>query len=296
MPAPQLRIRPDPEDGRPAWNPRPGTILVPGALAWSRLGVGHHREAWLCWSPAMWEPVVVKIVRPVWSRPRHTRALRREAQALRALCRPGLPRLLTDGTRSPVPHLITDYFNGPPLDEVLATSGPLPASDVAHLAVDLLAAIRYLHAAGWSHLDICPDNVVAVEHRARLVDFGAARPLGVRLRKGEHVGTEDYLAPELDPADGSAVTPAADVYGVGATLREALDPGTDADGVVREVVEALTATDPDRRPTPGAALAAIVRATGGRGSRAWPRWADRHLRPMPQRFRPAPGSLPEVAG
>lgn len=271
-----MRVRIDPEDGGPAWDPTPGSPLVPGLLAWRRLAVGHRRETWLCWSVPHWEGVLVKVVRPGWTPPTYTRALDREVAALRGVNHPAFPRLLADGTGDPLPHLVTDYFNGPALDEVLC-DGPLPATDVANLGVDLLAAVRYLHAAGLAHLDICPDNVATVQNRARLVDLGAARRLGCSLPAGEQFGTDGFLAPELAGWPGGPVTAALDLFSVGASLREALDPSTDPTGAVTAVVDRLTDADPGRRPSADAALAALVRSAGARRLRPWPRWADRHL-------------------
>jgi hypothetical protein len=103
----------------------PGAPLLPGHLAWDRIGVGYTRETWLCWSVELWSPVVVKVVRPGWSEPRSTRALHREAWALRDLRHPTFPRLLVDGTAAPVPHLVLEYLDGPALDEVVDDDGLL---------------------------------------------------------------------------------------------------------------------------------------------------------------------------
>ena len=168
----------DEEDGGPLWDPPRGTPLVPGHLAWTRLTVGHHCETWLCWSIDEWVPTLVKVVRPGWSRPRWTRALGREAAALRPLRHPAFPRLIADRTRADVPHLVLEYLDGPALDEALDDAGPVSGADAARLGVGLLAAVRSLHRSGSAHLDICPDNVLLVDRRVRLVDLGAARSLG----------------------------------------------------------------------------------------------------------------------
>ena len=83
----------------------------------------------------------------------------------------------------------------------------------------------------------------------RLVDLGAARPLGRLLRRGEQVGTDRFDAPELAAARGGPVTTAMDVFGIGATLQAALDPDD--------------------------------------GDRPWPRWADGGLHRDARRRRPA---------
>jgi serine/threonine protein kinase len=266
----------DPEDGGPVWAPARGTEIVPGQLAWAPLATGHHCQTWLCWSVELWVPTLVKLARPGWSRPRWTRALEREAGALRPLRHPAFPRLLADASRTDQPHLVLEYLDGPALDQALDAGGPLSGADTARLGVGLLAAVRSLHATGTAHLDICPDNVLLVDRRVRLVDLGAARPLGRLLRRGEEAGTDDFVAPELAAAAGGPVTAAMDVYGIGATLRAVVDPA-EAAGPLADLLDGLTAADPADRPTVDRALALMVRHAGHGADRPWPLWADGSL-------------------
>ena len=282
---PTMALGIDDEDGGAVWEPGRGDPLVPGQLAWGRLTVGHHCEVWLCWSLELWVPTLVKIVRPAWSRPRWTRALRREAAALRPVRHPAFPRLLSDGTRGEVPHLVLEHLDGPALDEVVDDDGTLSGPDAARLGVGLLSAVRSLHRTGRAHLDICPDNVLLVDRRVRLVYLGAARVLGRVLRRGEEVGTDDFVAPELAAALGGPVTPAMDVYGIGATLLAVVgtaDVGPSLHRLLRELV----APEPEARPTVDEALARLIRHTGTGAARSWPRWADAGLAPRARR-RPA---------
>jgi len=280
------RLDVDENDGGPVWDPPRGTPLVPGHLAWGRLTVGHHCETWLCWSMDLWVPTLVKVVRPGWTRPRWTRALAREAAALRPVRHPAFPRLLADRTRADVPHVVLEYLDGPALDEVLDDAGPLSGPDAARLGVGLLSAVRCLHRSGSVHLDICPDNVLVVDRRVRLVDLGAARPLGRVLRRGEQVGTDNFVAPEVAAASGGPVTAAMDVFGVGATVLAVLDP-TDDDARLRDLLGRLTATDAAARPSVDEALARLIRFTGRGAARPWPRWADGGLQRDSRRRPPA---------
>jgi serine/threonine protein kinase len=250
---------------------------LPGLIAWDRIVVGDRRETWRCWSVSLWEPVLVKVVRPGCDRRRATRALRREVRALRDLRHPLFPRLIVDGIRAPLPHLVMEYFEGPALDELVDDVGRLSPTDVACLGVDLLGALRHLHASGTAHLDICPDNVIYADKRGRLVDLGAARPLGAVVAPGEEFGSDGYIAPELGSWAGGPVTVAMDMYSLGATMRAVLDPDRDVDGAIRTVIDRLTDDDPGRRPPPDAALRLLVRHAGNRQTRPWPGWADRHL-------------------
>jgi eukaryotic-like serine/threonine-protein kinase len=92
----------------------------------------------------------------------------------------------------------------------------LPADDVAWLGIHLASALRYVHRHGLLHLDVKPANVVADGGRAKLIDLSLARAPG-RYRPG--LGTSGYLSPEQ--ARGEELGAAADVWGLGAVLREA---------------------------------------------------------------------------
>ena len=75
--------------------------------------------------------------------------------------------------------------------------------------------MRYVHAAGWLHLDLKPSNVIIDAGFAKLIDFSLARAPG-NHRAG--IGTRPYLAPEQ--AAGGELGAAADVWGLGSLLFE----------------------------------------------------------------------------
>ncbi|RMH38519.1 MAG: hypothetical protein D6689_19255 [Deltaproteobacteria bacterium] len=116
-------------------------------------------------------------------------------------------------------------------------------------AVDGLAA---LHAAGVVHRDIKPSNVLVTSAgRAVLVDFGLAHaPVGGRdpaTGRRQLIGTPGFMAPEQ--YRGGDVTPAADVYSLGATLYEALAGRPPFTGNAIAIADAIAAGPP---PPPSA--------------------------------------------
>ena len=102
---------------------------------------------------------------------------------------------------------------------------PLPADELARLAVGLARAVAGMHRRGIMHRDITPANVVVSGDIAPcLVDFALAAPLaelGPELTyHTEMVGTLAYLAPEATGRTGRAVDARADLYALGAVLYE----------------------------------------------------------------------------
>jgi len=77
----------------------------------------------------------------------------------------------------------------------------------------LLAALGHMHARGYVHRDVKPENVIVDERgTARLIDFDLSGPQNERI---EHLrlGTIAYIAPEQ--VRGEGVSPATDVYSAG---------------------------------------------------------------------------------
>src|SRR5579872_1576087 len=104
----------------------------------------------------------------------------------------------------------------------------------------LLDGVQALHAAGKLHRDIKPSNVlVTPEGRLVLLDFGVATQfVGAAAEdlREEHpiVGTASYMAPEQ--ASNASLSPASDLYSIGAILFEALVGRPPFVGSVLEVI------------------------------------------------------------
>ncbi len=74
---------------------------------------------------------------------------------------------------------------------------------------------------GMVHLDVKPDNVV-MGAPPRLIDLSVARSLDAAARLHRPVGTDGYMAPEQCDAGHGPIGPAADVFGLAATVHHAV--------------------------------------------------------------------------
>ncbi|MEX0756012.1 MAG: serine/threonine-protein kinase [Actinomycetota bacterium] len=205
-----------------AWGLAEGDEIVPGRIALESLGGGYDFEAYLAWDDERYALVVAKIVRPHLVEDDHTlRNLAREAAVLDRLAHPVIVRgfdVVPDGPR---PHLVLEHLEGPTLASTIRRFGPLELDQVLPLGFQLSSALAYLRAVEIVHLDVKPRNVI-LGVPPRLIDFSVARGIEPAQRITSAIGTDAYMAPEqCDPSLGR-IGPAADVWGLGATLFHAV--------------------------------------------------------------------------
>jgi eukaryotic-like serine/threonine-protein kinase len=237
------------------------------------IGGGRRYEAYLAWHDHLRALVVVKVVRPGLVGDEPTLAgLRGEARALDYLAHPMLLRMFggrLDGER---PHIVLELIDGPRLSTLIRRYG-LALEQLLPLALNLCSVLHYLAHAGVVHLDVKPRNII-MAGEPRLIDLSIARFQDELGALRNPVGTDAYMAPEqCDPALFDRLGPPADVWGLGATLYEALTRGRSPfrrgderfpqlrqppaplpDGVpaqLAELVMACLAYDPADRPPAG---------------------------------------------
>jgi hypothetical protein len=88
---------------------------------------------------------------------------------------------------------------------------------------DVLRALIGIHERGFVHNDIKPDNVLTLNGRGKLTDFGEAGKTGGKRAKGKNTGTPAYLSPEISLGIVGTNDPRSDMYAFGVMLLSALD-------------------------------------------------------------------------
>ncbi len=145
-----------------------------------------------------------------------------EAYVLDAVGPPAVPALLGRGVlRDGTPFLVLELVEGPSLAaRLLESSGRLSRAELGPTALAVVDAVAQLHAVGFAHGDLKPENVLLdqASPRARLVDLALAERLAGGGRPGGFAGSAEYLAPER--CQGFAPDERSDVYALGAILLE----------------------------------------------------------------------------
>jgi serine/threonine protein kinase len=157
--------------------------------------------------------------------PEFVQRFQREAQTLARLQHPGIIAVYDFGQTSEG-HLyfVMEFVNGTDLHRIIGGPGLSP-EQALEFTIQICEALHYSHREGVIHRDIKPANVLVTrDGRAKLADFGLARPLsphdGTATVASRIMGTPDYMAPEQ--WEGKKGDHRADIYALGVMLYEML--------------------------------------------------------------------------
>jgi serine/threonine protein kinase len=147
---------------------------------------------------------------------------RREAEAAASLDHPNiLPIYEVSESEDGLPFFSMKFAAGGSLQETGPTLRNEPRRSVALMA-KVARAVQYAHLQGILHRDLKPGNVLLDGRGEPLVsDFGLAKWLDTNsdlTRTLTIFGTPGYIAPEQAKRSAAKLTPAADVYSLGAIL------------------------------------------------------------------------------
>ncbi|MEU8890611.1 serine/threonine-protein kinase [Streptomyces sp. NPDC048442] len=186
---------------------------------------------------------------------------RREVAASRQVSGAYTAAVLDADTEASLPWLASAFVAGPSLGAAVEDAEVLPEEAVRRLAAGLATALVEIHRTGIVHRDLKPENVLLAEDGVRVIDFGIARVAeGAEATALTHtgwvVGSPAFMSPEQ--AEGQELTPASDVFALGAVLAMAATgdspfSGTSMAGTLYNVVH----TEPDLTTLPPG-LAALI--------------------------------------
>lgn len=183
-----------------------------------RLGAGGMGVVYLG-SDKKGQRVALKVIRPDLAEDQEFRSrFAREVSAARRIRGGCTARLVAADLEADRPWFATQYVPGPSLHDKVVDEGPLGAADVAAVGAALSEGLVAVHEAGVVHRDLKPSNILLSPKGPRIIDFGIAWATGASTltHVGTAVGSPGFLAPEQ--VRGAAVTPATDVFSLGATL------------------------------------------------------------------------------
>ncbi len=147
----------------------------------------------------------------------------REVAALQSFDHPHIPRLVDSGRHSSLLFVAFRPFAPDTLADRMY-SGGVDLRLACTWLYAIAQALQHMHATGWVHGDVAPQNVhVADDGRAWLLGMASAQRIGEAPRFSTEMPTRTltHLAPEV-LADPNHAPPRADIYAFGCVAYELL--------------------------------------------------------------------------
>ncbi len=179
----------------------------------------------------------------------------REARAAAKIEHPNVVRIYEINDHEGWWYIAMEMLEGDSLKRIVGAVGALPPAQACPVVADAATALAAAHELGIIHRDVKPANLmIARDGRCKLTDFGLVRlddPDDPFDFTDMTVGTPQFLAPEAIAR--KHLTPAVDVYGLGATLYYALAGSAPYTGrSIKEILDKhLHAPAPDVRQLRG---------------------------------------------
>lgn len=213
-----------------ALDPATDTDLTPRQIGsyrvFDEIARGGNGVVYRAWQTDLKREVALKMLLSArLENPDALQRFRREAELMAQLDVPGILPIYEVGEHDGAPYFSMKLAEGGSLAErIAALRGKFDT--IARLLANVAHAVDRAHRGGVLHRDLKPSNIVFdTDDQALVTDFGLARHLGAdsSLTGAEAlIGTPRYVAPEVITDPGAELTPAVDVYGLGAILYELL--------------------------------------------------------------------------
>ncbi|MCI0464467.1 MAG: serine/threonine protein kinase [Gemmataceae bacterium] len=208
------------------------------------IGRGAMGVVYKAWEPSLKRFVAIKMMlRGDGASSADVTRFRGEAQSAAGLSHPNIVPVYKVGESEGRLYFSMKYVEGQTLAALVA-NGPLPPREAARVMATIARAVDHAHQAGILHRDLKPSNILlaacglalpakpqAAEMTPMITDFGLAKQLpgepgvsapGGLTGTGAVVGTPSYMSPEQASGLTREVSPASDVYSLGAILYELL--------------------------------------------------------------------------
>lgn len=145
-----------------------------------------------------------------------------EGRAAAQLNHPNIVQAYDVGKAGEYHYFVMEYVDGRTVYDDIVKHKRYNENDALEIVIQIAEALQHAHDRGLIHRDVKPKNLMLTkEGVAKLADMGLARAMSDHEaaieEKGKAFGTPYYISPEQVRGEIN-ITPAADIYSLGATL------------------------------------------------------------------------------
>lgn len=194
-------------------------LAADGFVDAREIGRGGFGVVYRCRQTSLDRTVAVKVLTADLDEDNRARFLREQRAAGRLTGHPNVVNILQVGiTEHDRPYIVMPFYAHDSLDARIRRRGPLTLEETLRVGIKIAGALHAAHDLGILHRDIKPANILLTDYgEPALTDFGIAHVSGgFETTTGVVTGSPAFTAPEI--IAGGAPSPAADIYGLGATL------------------------------------------------------------------------------
>lgn len=182
--------------------------------------------------------------------------------AASSVSHPNLVPVLDASASGVFPYIVMPRLEGATLQAHLESEQCLPLPVALWLIRQVAQSLSAVHAAGWIHGDVKPENVIVGSGgHVTVIDLGFATQIHT-VCESQFRGTPNYAAPELMHGKMAAL-PSADMFSLGRMLWNLLTRVETADErclePVADLIERLVATDSGDRPAAASVTRQLLR-------------------------------------
>ena len=228
-------------------------LEIPGYSITRSIGNGGMTKLYVALDPQQ-NRYVIRVLNADSERDRRSRKrFQTGAEVLRALHtpkpHPNIVRLVKTGVENGRSYMVLQYVESRTLRDLILNRDPMLAQNPIVFIRQLARVVQYVHAKGFLHLDIKPENLlIQPDGRLVLIDFDLAVPRKRFFKKLPTLaGTTAYMPPEMLAT--RIADDRSDVYAFGVTCYEMLTFHKPFEGEKIEQVQAAQ-VDPAIPPTP----------------------------------------------
>ncbi|MCH2146213.1 MAG: serine/threonine protein kinase [Phycisphaerales bacterium] len=202
---------------------RKSTQRIQGYKIIRKLGAGAMATVFLAQQESLDRPVAIKVLPKKFSENEDfIERFYKEGRAAAKLNDANIVQAYDVGQSGDYHYFVMEYVDGETVYDQIVSRGKLSEAEALPIIQQVAKALMHAHERGFIHRDIKPKNImIAKNGDVKLADLGLARALDDReaaeAEAGRAYGTPYYISPE-QIRGRKDITPAADLYGLGATL------------------------------------------------------------------------------